>query len=321
MPKFYLGGFTLKKICSFIVKDMVFFILLVSFAAAWQPLWFTWIGSKIPWLLGIVMLGMGMTLKVENFCAIWQHPRNVCIGFIAQFIIMPTVAFGLVKLFQLPAELAVGVILVGTSPGATASNVITYLAKGDVALSVSISLVTTLLAPLVTPMLTWFLAGTWINISLTAMIASIAKIVLVPVIFGLLIHYFLNDFTQKCIPYLPAISVITIILIVGGVVSLSAAVLWQVGIVIAAVVICHNLLGLALGYGAATLFHMTPPQEATIAIETGMRNSGLAVSLAMLYFTPVTAIPGVIFSIWHNMSGSLIATYFARRNQIKTSTM
>jgi len=129
LPKFYLGGFTLKKICSFIVKDMVFFILLVSFAAAWQPLWFTWIGSKIPWLLGIVMLGMGMTLKVENFCAIWQHPRNVCIGFIAQFIIMPTVAFGLVKLFQLPAELAVGVILVGTSPGATASNVITYWLK------------------------------------------------------------------------------------------------------------------------------------------------------------------------------------------------
>lgn len=267
-------------------------------------------------MLGIVMFGMGMTLKVEDFHAILQHPRNVFIGFVAQFVIMPSVAWILVKTFQIPPEVAIGVILVGTCPGGTASNVITYLAKGDVALSVSISMATTLFAPIVTPILTWLLADAWIDVSLTAMMLSIAEMVLLPVILGVVIHHFFNTFTRRCLPYLPVISVITIVLIVGGVVSLSADVLWQVGIIIALVVICHNLMGLFLGYCAAKLFHMELPQAKAVSIEVGMQNSGLAASLAVMYFTPAAAIPGAIFSVWHNISGSLVANYFTRKEKL-----
>lgn len=306
----------MKRVCSFIVKNMAVFVLLVSIVAVLQPPWFTWVGPRISWMLGIVMFGMGMTLKVEDFHAILQHPRNVFIGFVAQFVIMPSVAWILVKTFQIPPEVAIGVILVGTCPGGTASNVITYLAKGDVALSVSISMATTLFAPIVTPILTWLLADAWIDVSLTAMMLSIAEMVLLPVILGVVIHHFFNTFTQRCLPYLPVISVITIVLIVGGVVSLSADVLWQVGIIIALVVICHNLMGLFLGYCAAKLFHMELPQAKAVSIEVGMQNSGLAASLAVMYFTPAAAIPGAIFSVWHNISGSLVANYFTRKEKL-----
>jgi BASS family bile acid:Na+ symporter len=260
------------------------------------------------------MFGMGMTLKVEDFKRVLQHPKEVAIGVGAQFIIMPLVALALVKVFALPPELAIGVILVGTCPGGTASNVIAYLAKGDVALSVSMTMTTTLLAPIVTPALTYFLAGAWIDISFTAMMISIAQMVLAPVILGLLVHHFMADTTKKIMPAMPLVSVICIVLLVGCVVALSASKLATVGLTMAAIVILHNAFGLALGFTAAKILHMDARKARTVAIEVGMQNSGMAASLAVMYFNPAAALPGAIFSVWHNVSGSLVANFCVRRD-------
>lgn len=305
----------MKKFCNFVVQNMAVFVVLIAVVAILEPWTLTWVAPRVAWMLGIVMFGMGMTLKVEDFKTICQRPRDVGIGVLCQFIIMPGIAWLLVKLFHLPPELAIGVILVGTCPGGTASNVITYLAKGDVALSVSMTTCTTLMAPLVTPMLTWLLADTWINVSITAMMLSIAKMVLLPIVLGLLINHYLPGVVQKLLPVLPFISVVTIVLLVGGVVAMSGTKLLQMGLLVAVVVICHNLLGLLLGYLTAHSLKLPEPKVRAIAIEVGMQNSGLAASLALMYFNPAAAIPGAIFSVWHNISGSLLANYCVRKDE------
>jgi BASS family bile acid:Na+ symporter len=316
-PKIIGGIVLIKKILRFAVKNMALFVVLIGVIGANWPWTLSWVGPVIPWMLGIVMFGMGMTLKVDDFRFILHRPWEVAIGAFAQFTIMPFVAWALVKLFNLPPELAIGVILVGTCPGGTASNVITYLAKGDVALSVAMTCCTTLLAPIVTPVLTYYLAGSWIEISLTAMMVSIAKMVLLPVLGGLFVN---THFESKVAPireYMPFVSVVCIVLLVGGVVSLSASRLFESGALIAGVVVLHNLFGLLLGYGMARLFRMSPAKTRAVAIEVGMQNSGLAASLAVMYFTPAGAIAGAIFSVWHNISGSLLANYFTRHDEAK----
>ena len=305
----------MKKVCGILVNNMALLVVLVGIAGVLWPSALTWVGPRVAWMLGLVMFGMGMTLKVEDFRLLARRPWEVCLGAAAQFTIMPGVAWALVKLFDLPPELAIGVILVGTCPGGTASNVITYLAKGDVALSVAMTMTTTLLAPVMTPCLTWLLAGAWIDISLAAMMQSIAQMVLLPVLLGLLTRHFCRGLVQRWLNYLPLVSVVTIVLIVGGVVAMSADKLLEKGALIALVVICHNVFGLGLGYGIAKLFRLSPPKARAVSIEVGMQNSGLAASLAILYFNPAAAIPGAIFSVWHNISGSLAANYFVRRDE------
>ena len=304
----------MQKIVKKIVDNLARLVVAIGILGAWRPETLTWVGPYVSWMLGIVMFGMGMTLKVEDFQRVLQHPKEVAIGVGAQFIIMPLVALALVKVFALPPELAIGVILVGTCPGGTASNVIAYLAKGDVALSVSMTMTTTLLAPIVTPALTYFLAGAWIDISFTAMMISIAQMVLAPVILGLLVHHFMADTTKKIMPAMPLVSVICIVLLVGCVVALSASKLATVGLTMAAIVILHNAFGLALGFTAAKLLHMDARKARTVAIEVGMQNSGMAASLAVMYFNPAAALPGAIFSVWHNVSGSLVANFCVRRD-------
>jgi len=303
-----------QKIIKKIVDNLALLVVAIGILGAWRPETLTWVGPYVSWMLGIVMFGMGMTLKVEDFKRVLQHPKEVAIGVGAQFIIMPLVALALVKVFALPPELAIGVILVGTCPGGTASNVIAYLAKGDVALSVSMTMTTTLLAPIVTPALTYFLAGAWIDISFTAMMISIAQMVLAPVILGLLVHHFMADTTKKIMPAMPLVSVVCIVLLVGCVVALSASKLATVGLTMAAIVILHNAFGLALGFTAAKLLHMDARKARTVAIEVGMQNSGMAASLAVMYFNPAAALPGAIFSVWHNVSGSLVANFCVRRD-------
>ena len=274
----------MKKCCDFLVNNMAIFVVLIGIVGAVWPQTLQWVGPYVGWLLGIVMFGMGMTLTVQDFKTVFKRPWEVLIGVVAQFLIMPFVAWALVRLFALPPELAIGVILVGTCPGGTASNVISYLAKGDVALSVSMTMSTTLLAPIVTPALTWFLAGAWIHVSFVSMMISIAEMVLVPVLLGLAAHHFFARGVEK-------------------------------GLLMAAIVILHNVFGLALGYGMAKLFRLDSRKSRTVAIEVGMQNSGMAASLAVLYFNPAAAIPGAIFSVWHNISGSIVANFFSRRDE------
>ena len=309
----------MQKVCRWIVNNMALFVLFAGVAGAVRPALLMWVGPWIAPLLGLVMFGMGMTLRVEDFQMILRRPWEVFLGALAQFTIMPLAAWGLAKAFALPSELAIGVVLVGTCPGGTASNVITYLARGDVALSVAMTMATTLLAPVVTPCLTWLIAGAWVEISLVKMMIAIAQMVLAPVLLGLMVNHFCADFVKKCLPVLPLFSVVTIVLLVGGVVALSGGKVLIYGPLIAAIVVLHNALGLVCGYFFARLFHLSAAKTRAVAIEVGMQNSGLAASLAVLYFNPAAAIPGAIFSVWHNISGSLVANYYQRRDQKATA--
>lgn len=300
-----------EQLSGMVTKYMAGIVLIVAIIALLMPVSFKWAAPQITMLLGIVMFGMGMTLRMKDFKLVFSRPKEVLLGCLAQFMIMPGLAWLLAKGFNLPPELAVGVILVGTCPGGTSSNVMTYLAKGDVALSVSITMATTVLAPIVTPILTWALAGAWIDISLKAMMHSIVQVVVVPIVLGIVVNHFFGAFVQKAIKVLPLVSVVAIVLIVGGVVAVSAQKIMETGLLIMAVVVCHNLLGYLTGYLVAKTMKMNLAKSKAIAIEVGMQNSGLATSLAMMHFGAVAAIPGAVFSVWHNISGSLAANYLA----------
>lgn len=304
----------MEKISSFVTKKMAMLVVAVAVVGLIFPASFAWVTPQIPLLLGVIMFGMGMTLRAEDFREIFRRPRDVLIGVLAQFTIMPLLAYALANALSLPPELAAGVILVGTCPGGTASNVMTYLAKGDLALSVSMTMTTTILAPLVTPLLTWKLAGAWIEISLVDMMISIVQVVLAPILLGLFVNHLFGQFVRRVTKILPVISIVAILLIAGGVVAVNAEKILQTGALIMLVVVVHNLCGYALGYGAAKIFSMDAAKAKAISIEVGMQNSGLAVSLAMIHFGAAAAIPAALFSVWHNISGSLAANYLAQKS-------
>ena len=305
----------LENIGNVISKYMAILVILMAGAALAVPRTFAGIAPHVSLLLGIVMFGMGMTLRGSDFRRVLEHPRDVCIGVLAQFTVMPLLAWLLAKGFALSPDLAIGVILVGTCPGGTSSNVMTYLARGDVALSVSMTMTTTLLAPVVTPFLTWQLAGAWVEVSFTAMMLSIVKVVILPIAAGVAMNAFFADAVRRIVKLLPLVSISAILLIVGGVVAVSASRIMETGLLVMGVVICHNLLGYGIGFVLARAFHMDMAKAKAIAIEVGMQNSGLAASLAMLHFGAAAAIPGAIFSVWHNISGSLAANYLSGRQE------
>ncbi|MCT1366439.1 bile acid:sodium symporter family protein [uncultured Kocuria sp.] len=264
-------------------------------------------------LLGFIMFGMGLTLTFPDFGMVARRPIPVVIGVIAQFVIMPFLGWFVSSALQLPPELAIGVILVGCCPGGTASNVVSYLAKGDVALSVAMTTISTLIAPFVTPVLAVLLAGERMSVSGASMMMSILQVVLAPVVLGLLIRWLMPRFVNRVTAALPWASVVAISVIVAIVVSGSAAAIVSAGLLVLVAVILHNGLGYALGYGAAAMFRLVPSARRTTAIEVGMQNSGLATSLAHTYFTPEAALPGAVFSVWHNVSGALLAAVLRRR--------
>ena len=300
----------LEKISDFAGKWMAIIALIVAIIALLAPdpvhaaLPTSWVNP----LLGIVMFGMGMTLKLSDFKVVFTKPKAVITGILSQFIIMPLLAWLLCTVFQLPTELAVGVILVGCCPGGTSSNVMTYLSKGDVALSVGMTACTTILAPIVTPALVLLLAGQSVDVSYVSMLMSIVQVVLVPIILGFIINAIAPKIADVFGKVLPLISVIAISLIIMAVVSANAAKLMTVGALIIVVVILHNLCGYALGYLAGRALGLSRAQMRT------MQNSGLATSLATVHFAamPLAAVPGAVFSVWHNISGAIYANILAR---------
>ena len=303
----------LQKIGKFAGNTFAIWVLVAAGLAIWIPEYFTWIGSYITILLGIVMFGMGMTLKLDDFKLILQHPKGVIIGIVSQFVIMPLLAFALAKIFNLPPEIAVGVILVGCCPGGTSSNVMTFLAKGNTALSVTITSCTTLLAPFVTPALIYFLASEWLPVSFMAMFMSVIKVVLIPIILGILAQFLFRPIVEKSIDILPTVSVIAIVMIVAAVVSGSRDKILETGLIIFAIVILHNGLGYLIGFLVARLFKLKYDDQKAVSIEVGMQNSGLGAQLAMTHFDPVSAVPSAIFSFWHNISGPILATYWGSK--------
>lgn len=304
---------TLQKIGKFAGNTFALWVLVAAGLAIWIPQYFTWIGGYITILLGIVMFGMGMTLKLEDFKLILKHPKGVAIGVVAQFVIMPSLAFALAKLFNLPPEIAVGVILVGCCPGGTASNVMTFLAKGNTALSVTITSITTLLAPIMTPALIYLLASEWLPVSFMSMFMSVVQVVLIPIILGIVAQFVFKPLVAKSLDILPTVSVVAIVLIVAAVVSGSRDRILETGATIFAIVILHNGLGYLLGFLVAKLFKLKYDDQKAVSIEVGMQNSGLGASLAMAHFDPVSAVPSAIFSFWHNISGPILATYWGAK--------
>ena len=270
--------------------------------------------TTINYLLGVVMFGMGLTLSLKDFKVVFSHPRDVLTGCLAQFTIMPLLAYALARLFRLDEALALGVVLVGCCPGGTASNVITYLAKGDLALSVGMTGVSTLLAPLLTPLLTWALAGKSVDVDVASMFLSILWVVIVPIVAGLLVKRLWPRFTEQATDYLPAFSSLAIAFIVAVIIAANAEKLLTGGLVIVLVVMLHNVCGLGLGYVIGQLLGLASPKKKAISIEVGMQNSGLASSLATIHFAayPLATVPGALFSVWHNLSGAAVAWIYRK---------
>ncbi len=307
----------MKKLCHYISEYMGVLVLAVALLALVFPSVLQQIRvTVINYLLGVVMFGMGLTLNLQDFKIVFSRPRDVIIGCLAQFTIMPLLAWGLTRLFMLDEALALGVVLVGCCPGGTASNVITYLAKGDLALSVGMTGVSTLLAPFITPLLTWALAGKSINVDTVGMLLSILWVVILPILVGLIVKWLWPKFTEKTTDYLPAFSSVAIAFIVAIIISANANKLMAGGLVIVVVVMLHNICGLSLGYLIGTLLGLSEAKKRAISIEVGMQNSGLASSLATIHFAayPLATIPGAIFSVWHNISGALVAYLYRKKS-------
>ncbi|GAC1030631.1 bile acid:sodium symporter family protein [Pseudomonas sp. No.21] len=302
----------LAALSRFVGNTFALWILLFALLAFYQPAWFLPLAKWIVPLLGLIMFGMGLTLKTEDFREVARRPLRVLIGVLAQFLIMPGLAWLLCQVLRLPPEVAVGVILVGCCPGGTASNVMTWFARGDLALSVAITAVTTLLAPLVTPALIWLLASAWLPVQFGALFMSILQVVLLPIALGLIAQRLLGVRVRHLVEVLPLVSVVSIVIIVAAVVAASQAKIAESGLLIMAVVVLHNGFGLALGYLAGKLFGMPLAQRKTLSIEVGMQNSGLGAALASAHFSPLAAVPSALFSVWHNLSGSLLAALFRR---------
>ena len=306
------------KFTQFVQKTFAIWVLLFAAIAMVLPEVFVWLKAYIPWMLGIIMLGMGMTMTVGDFKSVLQSPKAVMIGVLAQFMVMPGLAYALCKLLQLPTEIAIGVILVGCCPGGTASNVITYMAKGNTALSVACTSVSTLLAPIFTPAIFYVLASQWLEINAMSMLVSILQVVLFPIIVGLIIRSLFKKQVGAYIQVMPLISVVAIVAIVAG----SRTQILESGLLILGVVALHNGLGYLLGFWASRWLKLPYADCKAVSIEVGMQNSGLGVALAATHFaaSPLTAVPSAIFSLWHNISGPALATYWASRTEKYTST-
>ena len=310
----------MKRIFKFVEKYFFIVILIAVIIALYNPRSFNWVLEEfmginiINILLGIILFGMGTTLKIDDFVRVFKRPKEILVGVSAQYIIMPLIAFALASLFSLEAGLTVGLILVGTVPGGTASDVITFLAKGDLALSVSLTAVSTVISPIVTPIITLLLIGNQIAFNPVDMFISIVQIVIIPIGLGLLLNYKFPNFCEELKDYLPTLSSIVIAIIVAGVIGANKGAIISSSLIIIAVIILQYFIGILLGFTVAYLSGMNRKQMITIAIELAFQNSGLSTSLAKTHFPSLTlaTVPGALYSVWQNFAGSILAYVFTK---------
>lgn len=298
------------KIASVLTRYISILILFCSALAFWKPEGFAWATSYTSVFLGTAMFGMGLTIRGEDFKVVFSRPKEILTGCLAQYTVMPLAAWFLSVLLHLEPDLAIGVILVGCCPGGTASNVITYIAGGDVALSVGMTIVSTLLAPVMTPVLVYVLGGAWVEVSLLAMVLSVVKVILIPVLLGILLHTLFRRQIERIQEVLPLVSVAAIVMIISGIVASNREKVLTSGVLVLGIVVLHNLIGMLLGLLISRALKIPYAKGTAIAIEVGMQNSGLAVSLAAANFAanPLATLPGAIFSVWHNIAGSIFAS-------------
>lgn len=304
-----------ERVSQFVGSTFAVWVLLFAALGFFFPQTFIGFKAYVSILLGIVMFGMGLTLSANDFRDVFKRPKDVAVGVVGHFIIMPLVAYGLAVGLHLPPDIAVGVILVGCCPSGTSSNVMTFLAKGDVALAVSIASVSTVLAPFVTPALISLLANKWTPVDPKGLFMDIVQIVIIPIILGLIVKALFKKQAEASVAALPLVSTVSIVLIVSAVVAASQKNLLKTGLLIFVVVILHNVIGFLIGYLFAKAFGLDLAKRKAVTLEVGMQNSGLGVALASAHFNPIAAIPSAIFSVWHNLSGSILASIFNRMKE------
>ena len=290
-------------------------VIIFSIWAFFEPDYWSSLSYLIIPLLSLAMFSMGLTLKIDNFIKIFKDFKIIFLGVSLQFLLMHFLGFTLVKIFSLEQLIAIGVILVGCAPGGTASNVICYLARGDVALSISLTICSTILAVFLMPTIFWIYTGSNIEIPFFQMIISIFKIVIIPVILGVFLNSINFIDLKKIKLCLPLIAVLSILFIITIIIASNSDQIFKHGPKIFLIVICHNLLGFFLGFFLSKKMKYSEKISRTIAIEIGMQNSGLATALAIKYFGTLSALAGAFFSIWHNISGPLIATYWKNKTK------
>ncbi len=287
--------------------------VIVSVIAFYSPATFSGISPHVTVLLALVMLTMGVTLSFDDFRRVITRPAPVLAGIGLHYLVMPLAAWVIAHALHMPPDLVAGMVLVGSVASGTASNVMIYLARGDVALSVTISALSTVVGVIATPLLTRLYIDASISVDVRGMLLSIVQIVGLPIVAGLVIHHFFHRAIKRIERYLPLLSTIAIVLIISSVVAGTAKSIATVGPIVMVGVILHNTTGLLGGYWGGRLLGFDESVCRTLAIEVGMQNSGLAATLGKLYFSPLAALPGALFSVWHNLSGSLLAGIWAGR--------
>ena len=310
----------MKSIFKFIEKYFFIIVLLAVAVSLFYPNSFKWVLSEymginiLNLLLSIVLFTMGTTLKADDFLNVFKNPKEISVGLLAQYLAMPILAFSLAKAFSLDSALTVGLVLVGTVPGGTASDVITFLAKGDVALSVSLTAFSTVISPILTPIITLLLLGNQIRFNPVGMFISIIEIVIIPIALGLILNYKFPNFCEKLKDYLPAMSSIVICLIVAGVIGANKQAILTSSEIIIVVIIIQYFIAMFLGFGVGYLAGMGKKQIITVAIEIAFQNSGLSTGLAKTHFPNLSqaTVPGALYSVWQNFAGSILAYIFRR---------
>lgn len=301
----------LKKISLYIEKYLILIIMLLSATALRYPDAFKGMTNYTALFLAAAMFGMGTSIEVADFKNLLKAPKLFFLGAICQYTIMPLLALLLSVIFKLPKDISLGVILVGACPGGTASNVLSHIAEGDLAYSVLLTVASTLLAPIMTPLLVYMMAGSLVEVSFMAMFMSIVKVIVLPVGLGIVSKALLRERIKKVDFVFPLISSMAIALIIAAIVGLNAEKIMTSGLLVFGVVIIHNILGLGLGLGLGKLMGLDYDKQSTLSIEVGTQNSGLAVVLANTNFAmnPLAALPGAIFSVVQNLIGSIFAHY------------
>ena len=295
------------------------FILLGAIIAFLFPDPFIPLTNYINIFLTIIMFTMGLTLTVPDFQMVLKRPLPILIGVVAQFVIMPFLAIVVAKMFNLNPALAVGLLMLGSVPGGTSSNVIAFLARGDVALSVTMTSMSTIVSPIMTPFLMLMLSGTETAVDGGGMAWTLVQTVLLPVIIGLVLRVFLNKWIDKILPILPYLSILGIGGVVFGAVAANAERLMSVGLIVFVAVIVHNVFGYVLGYLTGRLFKFPEAANRTMAIEIGTQSAGLASGMAGRFFTPEAALPGAVAAVVHNITGAVYVGLVRSRPLTKAS--